>query len=119
MPVLLIILFSILLYMMYYRYFPVTTKRLYAQAVTPRQVVIDVRDYQYSSKGECEDVVALPCGYIRRYSRDIPKRPIVVLGSDTVECNVGVRQLKRLGFDVEGYMIIESDKKCNEYLSLG
>ena len=119
MPILTLLLISLLSYMMYYRYFPVRTKKLYSHDVTHGHVVVDVRDYQDSSKGDCEAVVALPCGYIRRYSSDIPSGPLVVMGSNLVECNVGVRQLKRLGFNVKGYMIIESDKKCNEYLSLG
>ncbi|TMU86877.1 hypothetical protein FGG79_01665 [Bacillus sp. BHET2] len=119
MPFLTLVLVSVLFYMMYYRYFPVRTKRWIPHDVNTNHVVVDVRDYQYSSKGDCEDVVALPCSYIQRYSEDIPDGPIIVLGSNLVECNVSVRQLKRLGFSVEGYLIIEPDKKCNEYLSLG
>jgi rhodanese-related sulfurtransferase len=119
MLVLTIFLGCVLSYMMYYRYFPVRTKQWFSHEVTSAHVVVDVRDYQDSSKGDCEDVVALPCGYIRRYSSDIPVGPLVVMGSNLVECNVGVRQLKLLGFNVEGYLIIGSDKKCNEYLSLG
>ncbi|MGG4168353.1 hypothetical protein ABEW00_12955 [Rossellomorea vietnamensis] len=119
MPLLPLLLVGLLSYMMYYRYFPVRTKQWNAVDVTSRHVVVDVRDYQDSSKGDCEEVIALPCGYIRRYSSDIPEGPVVVMGSSPVECNVGVRQLKRLGFDVAGYLLIGSDKKCNEYLSLG
>jgi rhodanese-related sulfurtransferase len=113
------LLFSVLSYMMYYRYFPVRTKQWSSLELTSRHVVVDVRDYQDSSKGDCDNIIAIPCGYIRRHSRDIPDGSIVVLGSNPIECNVGVRQLKRLGFPVEGFIIIDSDKKCNEYLSLG
>ncbi|MCR8846812.1 hypothetical protein NQ095_00215 [Rossellomorea sp. SC111] len=119
MPLLTLLLVGLLSYMMYYRYFPVRIKRWNSLDVTAEQVVVDVRDYQDSSKGDCEEVVALPCGYIRRYASDIPEGPVIVMGSSLVECNVGVRQLKRLGFDVKGYLLIESEKKCNEYLYLG
>lgn len=119
MLVISLLLFSVLSYMLHYRYFPVRTKQWSSFAVTSRHVVVDVRDYQDSSKGDCDNIIAIPCGYIRRHSSDIPDGSIVVLGSNPIECNVGIRQLKRLGFSVEGYIIIESDKKCNEYLSLG
>ncbi|MFI8687460.1 hypothetical protein [Rossellomorea sp. NPDC077527] len=119
MPVLILLLVSVFSYMMYYRYFPVRTRQWFSREVTSEHIVVDVRDYQDSSKGDCDDVVALPCGYIRRYFSDIPEGPLLVMGSNLIECNVGVRQLKRLGFNVEGYLIIGSDKKCNEYLSLG
>ncbi|MGF3103309.1 hypothetical protein [Rossellomorea sp. DUT-2] len=119
MLVISLLLFSVLSYMMYYRYFPVRTKQWSSLEVTSRNVVVDVRDYQDSSKEECDNIVAIPCGYITRHYHDIPEGPIVVMGSNPIECNVGVRQLKRLGFEVEGYIIIQSDKKCNEYLSLG
>lgn len=119
MPLLTLLLVSILSYIIFYRYFPVRTKQWNSLDVTAEYVVVDVRDYQDSSKGDCEKVIALPCGYIRRYASDIPEGHVIVMGSNFVECNVGVRQLKRLGFDVKGYLIIGSDKKCNEYLSLG
>ncbi|RBP01118.1 hypothetical protein [Rossellomorea aquimaris] len=119
MLVISLLLFSVLSYMMFYRYFPVRTKQWSSLEVTSRYVVVDVRDYQDSSKEVCDNIVAIPCGYITRHYHDIPEGPIVVMGSNPIECNVGVRQLKRLGFQVEGYIIIESDKKCNEYLSLG
>ncbi len=119
MLVISLILFSVLSYMMYYRYFPVRTKQWSSLEVTSRHVVVDVRDYQDSSKEDCANIIAIPCGYIGRHSHDIPNGPIVVMGSNLIECNVGVRQLKRLGFQVKGYIIVESDKKCKEYLSLG
>lgn len=109
------LLFSVLSYMMYYRYFPVRSEQWSSLEVASQHVVVDVRDYQDSSKEDCVNIIAIPCGYIRRHSSDIPDGPIVVMGSNSVECNVGVRQLKRLGFQVDGYVIIESDKKCNEY----
>ncbi|MGM0751119.1 MAG: hypothetical protein ACQET6_04260 [Bacillota bacterium] len=119
MLVISLLLLSVLTYMMYYRYFPVWTKRLSSPEVTSRHVVVDVRDYQDSAKEDCHNIIAIPCGYIRRHSHDIPNGPVVVMGSNLIECNVGVRQLKRLGFKVKGYIILESDKKCKEYLSLG
>ncbi|PFA70159.1 hypothetical protein CN378_02320 [Bacillus sp. AFS015802] len=119
MLVISLLVVSVFSYMLYYRYFPVSTKQWFSHEVTSGHVVVDVRDYQDSSKGDCEEVVALPCGYIRRYFSDIPSGPLVVMGSNLIECNVGVRQLKRLGFSVEGYLIIDDGKKCNEYLTLG
>ncbi|MCA1063038.1 hypothetical protein LS684_23895 (plasmid) [Cytobacillus spongiae] len=114
-----LLIFSVLSYMMYYRYFPVRIKQWTSPEVSSRHVIVDVRDYQDSSRGNCPNIVAIPCGYIKRHSHDIPDGPILVMGSNPIECNVGVRQLIRHGFNVEGYLMIESDKKCNEYLSLG
>ncbi|WP_175991318.1 hypothetical protein [Bacillus sp. Marseille-Q1617] len=105
--------------MMYYRYAPVRVKRLSEKEVDRSHIIVDVRDYQDSFKSNCDQAIAIPCGYLKRYSHEIPKGPIVVIGSSSIECNVGVRQLKGLGFDVVGYISVIRDEPCKESYSMG
>ncbi len=114
-----LITISVLIYMMYYRYAPVRVKRLSEKEVDRSHIIVDVRDYQDSFKSNCDQAIAIPCGYLKRYSHEIPKGPIVVIGSSSIECNVGVRQLKGLGFDVVGYISVIRDEPCKESYSMG
>ncbi|MCA1054508.1 hypothetical protein LCM10_05875 [Rossellomorea aquimaris] len=110
---------SVLIYMVYYRYAPVRVKRLSEGKVGATHIVVDVRDYQDSYKSNCKQALAIPCGYLKRYAHEIPDEPLVVIGSSAVECNVGIRQLKRLGFNVAGYLIVLDNNPCDESFSMG
>ncbi|MGR3764695.1 hypothetical protein [Rossellomorea sp. NS-SX7] len=114
-----LISFSVLSYMVYYRYAPVRVKRMSEKEVDGSHIVIDVRDYQDSYKSNCDQALAIPCGYLKRYYHEIPDGPIVVIGHSSVECNVGVRQLKGLGFEVVGYMSVKRDEPCKESFLMG
>lgn len=119
MLILTLITFSVLSYMMYYRYAPVRVKKLSDKELDDSHIIVDVRDYQDSYKSNCVQSLAIPCGYLKRYSHEIPKGRIVVIGSSTVECNVGIRQLKGLGFNVVGYISVVRDEPCKESFSMG
>ena len=109
---------SVLSYMIYYRYVPVNVKRWKLEDISQHHILVDVRDYQDSSKLSCDRAVTIPCGYLDRYYHEIPEGNIVVLGSTSVECNVGVRQLKKLGINVVGYVNEFQNRPCHETLSM-
>jgi rhodanese-related sulfurtransferase len=111
--------FSVLIYMVYYRYAPVRVKEMSDKELSECHIIIDVRDYQDSYKSNCDHAVAIPCGYLKRYYHEIPQGPLVVIGSSSIECNVGVRQLRRLGFNVVGYISVIQNQPCKESLSMG
>jgi hypothetical protein len=113
------LIISVLSYTMYYRYAPVGVKRLGGKYLKDSQIIIDVRDYQESYKSTCDQALAIPCGYLKRHAHEIPAAQIVVLGTSAVECNVGVRQLMGLGFNVVGYIRVERNNSCKEYVSMG
>ncbi|NQD65926.1 hypothetical protein HP456_08315 [Bacillus haikouensis] len=119
MLLLMILTISLLSYTLYYRYAPVRVKRLNEKTLNDAQVIIDVRDYQESYKSSCDQTLAIPCGYLKRHAHEIPAEQIVVLGNSAVECNVGVRQLRGLGFNVVGYIRMERNNPCKKSLSMG
>ncbi|MEG9298002.1 sulfurtransferase [Mangrovibacillus sp. Mu-81] len=110
---------SVLSYTFYYRYAPVRVKELRGKDLDDSHIIIDVRDYQESYKSTCDQALAIPCGYLRRHAHEIPAGQIIVLGNSSVECNVGVRQLRGLGFAVVGYIRMERDNPCKDSLSMG
>jgi rhodanese-related sulfurtransferase len=68
-------------------------------------VYVDLRDYQDSAKNPVQGAINIPCGYLKRYRKEIPDTPIVIIASSEVEKNFGARMLKKYGFNVKGYTI--------------
>jgi hypothetical protein len=114
-----LITISVLSYTLYYRYAPVRVKKLRGKDLDDSHIIIDVRDYQESYNSTCDRALAIPCGYLKRHAQEIPAGLIIVLGHSSVECNVGVRQLRGLGFAVVGYIRVGRNNPCNESLSVG
>jgi rhodanese-related sulfurtransferase len=68
-------------------------------------VFVDLRDYQDSAKNPVNGAINIPCGYLKRYRKEIPNQEIVIIASDEVEKNFGARLLKKYGYNVKGYTI--------------
>ncbi|MCM3664333.1 sulfurtransferase [Mesobacillus subterraneus] len=68
-------------------------------------VFVDLRDYQDSAKNPVNGAINIPCGYLKRYIKEIPNQEIVIIASDEVEKNFGARLLKKYGYNVKGYTI--------------
>ena len=66
---------------------------------------VDLRDYQDSAKNPVNGAINIPCGYLKRYIKEIPNEQIVIIASSEVEKNFGARLLKKYGFNVRGYTI--------------
>jgi hypothetical protein len=56
--------------------------------------------------------INIPIAYLTRYCYEIPNGDLIVLASNSLEKNVGVRLLRKNGFCVSGYTICY-DKKIN------
>lgn len=98
----LISLFCVMLY--FNRYVPVRD----VPAVNTKHedaILVDLRDYQDSAKDPVHGAINIPCGYLKRYIKEIPKKQIVIIASNEVEKNFGARLLKKYGFNVKGYTI--------------
>ncbi|QHE51245.1 hypothetical protein [Pontibacillus sp. HMF3514] len=65
--------------------------------------VIDLRDYIDSSHSPIQGAIDIPLAYLKRHSTQIPNQKVMVIASDSVEKNIGVRVLKRKGFEVVGF----------------
>ena len=74
------------------------------------QFVIDVRGYNEAYKDPLGSGINIPIAYLKRYYSEIPKKDLVVVASNCMERNVGVRILRKKGFKVIGYTI-PSQKK--------
>ncbi len=68
-------------------------------------VFVDLRDYQDSAKNPINGAINIPCGYLKRYMKEIPKKQIVIIASNEVEKNFGARLLKKYGYNIKGYTI--------------
>lgn len=93
-----------LLTFLFNRYVPVRN----VPAVKVKQneeIWVDVRDYQDSAKDPVTGAINIPCGYLKRYKKEIPNQQIVIIASNEVEKNFGARLLRKYGFHVKGYTI--------------
>lgn len=95
-------LFFITLY--FNRYIPVRNVPV-VNAKEKDAVFVDLRDYQDSAKDPVKGAINIPCGYLKRYMKEILDQQIVIIASNEVEKNFGARLLKKYGFKVKGYTI--------------
>ncbi|WP_156972764.1 hypothetical protein [Mesobacillus selenatarsenatis] len=56
-------------------------------------------------KNPVNGAINIPCGYLKRYIKEIPNRHIVIIASNELEKNFGARLLKKYGYNVKGYTI--------------
>jgi rhodanese-related sulfurtransferase len=81
---------------------------LSAENSLPEMVKVDVRDFQDSANKPIYGAINIPCGYLGRYMDEIPNKKIVIIASNQLEKNFGARFLRKYGFQVEGYTLIDS-----------
>jgi rhodanese-related sulfurtransferase len=68
--------------------------------------IIDLRDYNESDKNPIEGELNIPIAYLKRNFREIPKRELHLIVSSILEKNMGIRFLRKKGFCVVGYSIV-------------
>jgi len=73
--------------------------------------ILDVRDYNVSYKSSIDKAMNIPVPYIKRHYKDIKSNDLIVVASNRLEKNVGIRLLRRKGFKVVGYILIDSYKE--------
>jgi hypothetical protein len=71
--------------------------------------VIDVRDYNDSYKEPISGAINIPIAYLNRYYPKIPKANLYIVASDKVGINMGVRILRKKGFQIIGCTIKNND----------
>lgn len=105
-------------YFGYFRYVPVRgVKCISKKQLIHQPVTVDLRDYSDSANEVVIGAIALPIAYIKRHHQGLPKSGIVVIASDQVERNIGVRLLRRYGHQVKGYSIVNDTCCCKKYLT--
>ena len=103
---LLIICIIILAAAIYNRYFPVKNVPC-IENKDPNTVIVDIRDYNESSRDIPHDALNIPYAYLRRFSKEISYDKIHVIASNQLELNLGLRFFKRKGFTVISYEIVD------------
>jgi rhodanese-related sulfurtransferase len=78
--------------------------------------IIDLRDYNDSYKNPISTAINLPIAYLNRYYKDIPNGELHVIVANHFEKNIGIRFLRKKGFRVVGYSIVDHELEAN-YLS--
>ncbi|WP_246943702.1 hypothetical protein [Bacillus pinisoli] len=76
-------------------------------------VLLDVRDYNDSYHSPVKGAVNIPIAYLRRYYEEIPKHNILLIVSNHIEKKAGIRCLRRKGFEVIGYKVIQPNTDIN------
>ncbi|MBU3573574.1 sulfurtransferase [Priestia aryabhattai] len=100
------------LFIAYRRYYPV--KRIQcmcaSEAKERGRTVIDIRHYH-----EVHDsnrlVILIPYAYLKRFYSEIPQGSVHLIAGDRVELNLGVRFLRKKGFEVSSYELAACKRK--------
>jgi hypothetical protein len=73
-------------------------------------IKVDVRDYNESYKNPVKGAINVPVAYLKRYYLEIPCKDLIVVASNRLEKNVGIRFLRTKGFKVVGYTITNEEQ---------
>lgn len=73
-------------------------------------IKVDVRDYNESYKNPVKGAINVPVAYLKRYYLEIPSKDLIVVASNRLEKNVGIRLLRTKGFKVVGYTITNEEQ---------
>jgi rhodanese-related sulfurtransferase len=103
-----LIIFSLLFVALYRRYYPVSgvpcididDERI------KDMIVLDIRDYNETTEQPIANSLHIPYAYLKRHFSNIPSKSIHIIANDEIEKNLGIRFLRRHGFDVQSYSII-------------
>ncbi|GGJ61966.1 rhodanese-related sulfurtransferase [Anoxybacillus voinovskiensis] len=69
--------------------------------------VIDLREYNEATALPVPMAILLPLSYIERNYHQIPYKDVILITSDAITTNLGVRKLKRYGFQIKGVCCLE------------
>lgn len=102
-----------MLIMLYKRYFPVLGLKYYplGELDLTELEILDVRDYNESYRTPVEGSLNIPLGYLKRHINEIPPRDLHLVVSSLLEKNVGARDLRKKGYQVVRYSIVNYDLK--------
>ncbi|MEH7438648.1 sulfurtransferase [Neobacillus drentensis] len=78
-------------------------------------VLLDLRDYQTSSKEVIPNSVNLPYAYLKRYYKEIPKKKLLIIASDSIEKNLAIRFLKKRKFSIYGFIILDEKRREKQW----
>jgi rhodanese-related sulfurtransferase len=95
-------------FILYNRYFPVLNvdyiplKDLKLDKIK----IIDVRDYNEPNHDTINGAIRIPIAYLKRYVNEIPKEDLHLVTASLLERNIGIRFLRKEGYRIAGYTMI-------------
>lgn len=103
---LLLLVLGILLLAVYRRYYPVGRIRCIQSANVPKHLIkVDLRAYNEVSQDGLKGTLNIPLAYLKRHVFLIPRQSLHVIAKDSVEKNLGIRWLRRYGYNVQSYSL--------------
>lgn len=69
--------------------------------------IVDIRDYNNKAIDINCDSADIPYAYLRRFYNEMSPGKIHVIASDRLELNLGIRFLRKKGFQVVSYELVE------------
>ena len=102
----------VLTYTLYERYFPVSDVNCIncKDLELDKLNIIDIRDFNDSYMIPIEGAINIPFAYLKRNLNQVTKSDVHLIVSSRLEKNIGTRYLRKMGFPVVGYTIINHSK---------
>jgi rhodanese-related sulfurtransferase len=112
MAIVMFVLLIVVGYLIAIRYFPIIGLNYIDKKELDLTTLIkvDVRDYNESYKNPVKGAINVPVAYLKRYYLEIPSKNLIVVASNRLEKNVGIRFLRTKGFKVVGYTITNEEQ---------
>ncbi|MCM3667519.1 hypothetical protein M3181_00720 [Mesobacillus maritimus] len=106
----LILLLIMILGIIYVRYIPVKGVKCTSVSDSNNDSVqlVDIREYNQSYKHPIPNAVNIPIAYLKRHIQEITGCQLHVIASDSLEKNIGIRLLRKKGYNVVGYTLIDN-----------
>jgi rhodanese-related sulfurtransferase len=116
MKMILLIIVVILIFA-YKRYAPVkgVSPVQSINSINEDAILLDLRDYQTTYKEPIPSSINIPYAYLKRYNKEIPNKPLVIVASDTLEKNLAIRFLIKRRFKILGYVIVNEKRGENPW----
>ena len=73
--------------------------------------IVDLRDYNVSSELPVKGAINIPVAYLNRSHTDIPGRKVHVVAGGAIEKNIGIRILRKKGYEVISYTLLKPENK--------
>lgn len=99
------LLLLILLYRRYVPVFGVPCRKVNEAQIDENDILVDIRDYSASSRNPVNGSLHIPAAYLNRYASEIPGDRVLVIASDRLEKNWGIRELRKKGIKVVAYTL--------------
>ena len=112
----LFLIVGVILIFAYNRYLPVYGVSS-VQSINRNEdaVLLDLRDYQTTSKEPIPGSINIPYAYLKRYNKEIPHKPLIIVASDSIEKNLAIRFLIKKRYKISRYLILNQKRGENAW----